>query len=138
MVLPRFVQQALIGQELTIFGDGTQSRCFCHVADTVEGLIRVLDTEETVGDVFNIGSQNEISIRGLAEMVVELAGSPSGVTFVPYEQAYEPGFEDMERRLPDLDKVAAVTGWRPTRTLHDIVRDVIDYERQRLRPGSQS
>jgi UDP-glucose 4-epimerase len=128
MVVPRFVRQALSGEDLTVYGDGTQSRCFCHVLDTVEGLVRLLDTEGAVGDVFNVGSQNEISIRALAELVAELTGSSSKVRFVPYEEAYEPGFEDMERRLPDINKITALTGWAPTRSLNEIVRDVIAYE----------
>jgi UDP-glucose 4-epimerase len=128
MVVPRFVRQALSGEDLTVYGDGTQSRCFCHVLDTVEGLVCLLDDEGAVGDVFNVGSQNEISIRALAELVAELTGSSSKVRFVPYEEAYEPGFEDMERRLPDINKITALTGWAPTRSLNEIVRDVIAYE----------
>jgi UDP-glucose 4-epimerase len=128
MVIPRFVNQALAGEDLTIFGDGTQSRCFCHVHDTVEALLLLLDDERAVGDVFNVGSQNEISIKGLAELVIALTGSPSGVRFVPYNEAYEPGFEDMERRLPDIGKIARLTGWAPTRSLEQIVRDVIHQE----------
>jgi nucleoside-diphosphate-sugar epimerase len=128
MVLPRFVGQALAGEDLTVFGDGTQSRCFCHVLDTVEALIRLLDTEDAIGDVFNVGSQNEISIRALAELVIELTGSSSGIVTVPYSEAYEPGFEDMERRLPDIRKLSDLTGWTPSRSLHDIVLDVIDFE----------
>jgi len=126
MVIPRFVQQALAGSDLTVYGDGTQSRCFCHVHDTVEALMRLLDAPGAVGDVFNVGAQNETSIRGLAELVIELTGSSSGIRYVPYEEAYEPGFEDMERRLPDISKIRAVTGWEPTRSLRDIVNDVVD------------
>jgi UDP-glucose 4-epimerase len=128
MVIPRFVRQALSGQDVTVYGDGTQSRCFCHVLDVVAALVRLLDVEEAVGDVFNVGSQNEISIRALAELVIESTASSSGIRFVPYQDAYEPGFEDMERRLPDIGKIAGVTGWSPARSLTDIVRDVISYE----------
>jgi UDP-glucose 4-epimerase len=132
MVIPRFVRQALAGEDLTVHGDGTQSRCFCHVQDTVEALIRLLDSDEAVGDVFNVGSQNEISIKALAELIVELTGSSSRIRFIPYDQAYEPGFEDMERRLPDIGKIARVTGWGPVRSLQEIVRDVIDHELERM------
>jgi UDP-glucose 4-epimerase len=132
MVIPRFVGQALSGEDLTIFGDGTQSRCFCHVLDTVDALCRLLDTDEAVGDVFNVGSQNEISIRALAELVISLTGSASRVRFIPYGEAYEPGFEDMERRLPDIGKLQRATGWAPTRSLEQIVRDVIHHEMDRM------
>jgi UDP-glucose 4-epimerase len=126
MVIPRFVQQALSGRDLTVYGDGTQSRCFCHVLDTVGALVRLLDTPAAVGDVFNVGSQHEISIRGLAELVVDVVGSSSGIVFVPYAEAYEPGFEDMERRLPDIRKIHDATGWEPTRSLRQIVADTVD------------
>lgn len=128
MVIPRFVHQALAGEPITVYGDGTQSRCFCHVLDTVDALVRLLDAPGAVGNVFNVGAQNEISIRDLADLVVELTGSASDVRFVPYAEAYEPGFEDMERRLPNIDKVRALTGWDPARTLREIVRDVVDHE----------
>jgi nucleoside-diphosphate-sugar epimerase len=128
MVLPRFVRQALAAEELTVFGDGTQSRCFCHVKDTVQALMLLADTEAAVGDVFNVGSQNEISVRGLAELVIELTGSSSGIRFISYDEAYEPGFEDMERRLPDITKIARLTGWQPVRSLRQIVGDCIAYQ----------
>jgi UDP-glucose 4-epimerase len=131
MVLPRFVRQALNGEDLTVFGDGTQSRCFCHVVDTVDALLRLLDSPWCVGEVFNVGSHNEISISALAELVIELTGSPSGIRMVPYGEAYEPGFEDMERRLPDIGKITRVTGWVPTKSLDDIIRDVLQYELER-------
>ena len=132
MVVPRFVQQALTGVPLTVFGDGTQSRCFCHVSDTVSGLLSLLDSDAVIGDVFNVGAQNETSMRNLAELVIEMTGSSSPITFTPYNVAYEPGFEDMERRLPDISKIAAVTGWAPTYSLRDILGDVIAHERARL------
>ena len=132
MVVPRFVRQALRGEDITVFGDGTQSRCFCHVADTVEALLRLLDSDDAVGDVFNVGSQYEISIRGLANLIIEMTGSSSAVRYVPYTEAYEPGFEDMERRLPDISKIHRVTGWAPTRDLGEILDDVIRFERAAL------
>lgn len=131
MVIPRFVQQALSGQDLTIFGDGTQSRCFCHVLDTVNALIGLLETESAVGNVFNVGAQNETSIRALADLVIEMTGTSSGVCFMPYSEAYEPGFEDMERRLPDIIKINSLTGWQPLRSLEDIINDVVEYELER-------
>src|SRR2546428_725312 len=109
MVVPRFVRQALTGQPLTVFGDGTQSRCFCHVSDAVAAVLLLLDTPAAVGDVFNVGSQNEISIRALAELIIEVTASSSDILTVPYSEAYEPGFEDMERRLPDVSKIARLT-----------------------------
>ena len=128
MVIPRFVGQALAGEDLTVFGDGTQSRCFCHVSDMIDALILLLGHDAAVGDVFNVGSQNEISVRALAELVVEMTGSSSGIRFVPYGEAYEPGFEDMERRLPSIDKIRRMTGWEPSRSLRDIIQDVIEYQ----------
>ena len=117
---------------MDLHGDGTQSRCFCHVSDTVAGIISLLDSPDVIGDVFNVGSQNEISMRALAELVVELTDSSSEITFVPYSVAYEPQFEDMERRLPDISKIARATGWAPTYALKDILLDVIAHERVSL------
>lgn len=131
MVIPRFVRQALTGEDLTVFGDGTQSRCFCHVLDTVDALIRLLDAPWSVGDVFNVGSHNEISISALADLVIGLTGSSSGIRMVPYGEAYEPGFEDMERRLPDIGKITRATGWVPSKSLEEIIRDVLQYELER-------
>jgi len=128
MVIPRFVRQALGGERLTVFGDGTQSRCFCHVLDTVDALVRLLDSPRAIGDVFNVGSHNEISIIALADLVLRLTGSSSEICLVPYDVAYEPGFEDMERRLPDITKIQTVTGWMPNRSLEQIIGDVIEYE----------
>ncbi len=133
MVVPRFVQQALTGEDLTVFGDGTQSRCFCHVSDMVDGLLSLLESDQAVGDVFNVGSQHEITVRALADLVIEMTGSSSKIRYVPYNVAYEPGFEDMERRMPDISKIARVTGWQPTFSLRDILTDVIDHERHAMR-----
>jgi UDP-glucose 4-epimerase len=134
MVIPRFVRQALSGEDLTVYGDGTQARSFCHVADTVDGLIALLDEPRAVGDVFNVGAQNETTILGLAELVLELTGSSSSIRFLSYEEAYEPGFEDMERRLPHIGKIQELVGWRPSRSLRDIVRDVVAFELARSVP----
>lgn len=125
MVIPRFVAQALARQPLTVFGDGMQTRCFGHVIDIVDGLIRLLDHPEAVGDVFNIGSPGEISMLDLAKTVIEMTGSSSTIEMIPYDKAYEDGFEDMERRVPDTSKLRALTGWVPSRSLHDILRDSI-------------
>ena len=132
MVVPTFFRQALLGQPVTVYGSGEQSRCFCHVADTVAGLLSLLDEPRAVGDVFNVGAPHEISMNALAERVIEMTGSPSGVVHVPYETAYEEGFEDMERRVPDVSKIKALTGWSPTHSLDDILRDVLAFERARL------
>jgi UDP-glucose 4-epimerase len=134
MVIPRFVRQALAGEDLTVFGDGTQSRCFCHVADTVDALVALLDEPRAVGDVYNVGAQNETTILALAELVLELTGSSSSVRFLSYEDAYEPGFEDMERRLPHIGKIQQLIGWHPSRSLRDIVRDVVTFEMARSLP----
>jgi nucleoside-diphosphate-sugar epimerase len=125
MVVPRLVRQALRGEPLTVFGDGTQTRCFCHVEDTVDALLRLLDEPSAIGDTFNIGSAEEISIGDLARRVIERTGSHSTVELVPYGQAYGRGFEDMRRRVPDTSRIFAQTGWRPRRTLDDILTDVI-------------
>ena len=125
MVVPTFVKQALSGQPLTVFGDGTQSRCFTHVRDVVTALIALMQRPEAYGQVFNIGNTEEISILGLAQKVIERAESKSPIVFVPYEKAYEPGFEDMPRRVPDLRKVHRQIGWQPTIGLAQILDDVI-------------
>ena len=127
MVIPTFVKQALTGGPITVYGDGRQTRCFGYVGDVVGAIIKLMEKEEAVGQVFNIGSNEEVSILGLAERVKSLTGSKSEVVFVPYDEAYEEGFEDMPRRVPDISKVNAAVGFRPTVTLDEILRTVIDY-----------
>jgi len=129
MVVPKFVSQALGGRPLTVFGDGTQTRCFCHVGDAVQALIDLmLLGDGAYGEVFNIGSQEEISILALAERVRELTGSASEIQRIAYEQAYEAGFEDMPRRYPNIAKIEAAIGWAPTRSLDEILGDVIAFQ----------
>ncbi len=129
MVVPTFVGQALSGRPLTVFGDGTQTRCFCHVEDTVNALVELmLLGERAYGEVFNIGSQEEISIFSLAERVRDLTGSDSEIVVIPYEEAYEAGFEDMPRRFPDVAKIERAIGWATPRRLDEILGDVIRYQ----------
>lgn len=121
MVLPRFIAAAQRGEPLQVFGDGNQSRCFCDVNDTVESLVRLARCPGAVGQIFNIGSTEETSIAGLAALVIETLGSKSTVQFVPYGEAYEPGFEDMRRRKPSVEKLAQFTGFRPGTSLREII-----------------
>jgi UDP-glucose 4-epimerase len=129
MVVPNFVAQALADRPLTVHGDGTQRRCFCHVADVVRALADLMRREDVYGEVFNIGVDSEIEIRKLAERVVELTGSSSEIMLVPYDVAYEEGFEDMQRRIPDTAKIRKRIGWQPTRSLDEMLADVIDEHR---------
>ena len=131
MVIPRFVQQALAGEPLTVYGDGEQSRCFLHVKDAVRALMALPELPEAVGEAYNIGSQEEVTIRQLAQQIVDLTGSSSTIRFVPYDQAYEQGFEDMARRIPDISKIHRAVGFSPTMTLDDILRSVMGYYRNR-------
>jgi UDP-glucose 4-epimerase len=127
MVIPTFVKQALAGRPITVYGTGEQTRCFGYVKDVVGALVALMDKQESVGEVFNIGSNEEVSINQLAERVRELTGSESEIVRVPYDEAYEEGFEDMPRRVPDTSKVSALTGFRPTVTLEQILHSVIEY-----------
>jgi UDP-glucose 4-epimerase len=127
MVLPRFVRQALAGEELTVFGDGSQSRCFGHVRDTVRGLVLLLDTPAARGQPFNIGGSKPTTILQLAERVIERTGSDSGITLVPYEDAYDEGFEELGKRQPDTTALEQLTGWQTTRTIDEAIDDVIAY-----------
>jgi UDP-glucose 4-epimerase len=129
MVIPTFVRQALAGEPITVYGDGTQSRCFTHVADVVGALVRLADEPEAVGQVFNIGSNEEVTIGELALRVKLLAGSRSEIVRVPYSEAYEAGFEDMPRRVPDLTRIHDLIDYHPTRTLDQILGDVIAFAR---------
>jgi UDP-glucose 4-epimerase len=129
MVLPNFVRQALAGEPLTIYGTGQQSRCFGYVGDVVRALDKLIRTEKAVGQVFNLGSDEEVTIEELARRVIALSGSPSKIVYVPYDQAYEEGFEDMLRRVPSLEKIAAYVGYRPTTTLNEIIQKVIAFQR---------
>ena len=125
MVLPNFVQSALDGKPLMVHGTGTQSRCFGHVLDVVEALSRLMHLPAAQGQVFNIGTDQEVTIRGLAEQVIALTGSSSPIQMIPYAEVYPVGFEDMMRRLPDVSKLQAAIGFRPMRTLHQIITDII-------------
>ncbi len=125
MVIPRLVRQAVAGEPLTIYGDGRQTRCFCHVTDVVDGFLRLLDHPGATGEVFNLGSQEEVSIAELAARIIEQSGSSSTIRLIPYEEAFTRDFEDMQRRLPDTGKVRALTGWKPTRSLHEILDETI-------------
>jgi UDP-glucose 4-epimerase len=129
MVIPSFVGQALSGRPLTVYGDGTQRRCFCHVKDTVRALVDLMDRPDVYGEVFNIGSTEECSILELAHLVRSLTGSESEIRLVPYDQAYKAGFEDMPRRLPDTRKIRDRLGWAPTRALRETVSEVIEHQR---------
>ena len=132
MVIPNFVQQALTGQDLTIFGDGSQTRCFTHVSDVVGALIAIAEHPNAVGEVYNIGSNHEITILDLAKKIREMVGSESDIVFVPYDEAYEEGFEDMLRRVPDISKICALTGYKPRIGLDGILESVIEYHRVRM------
>jgi UDP-glucose 4-epimerase len=136
MVVPNFVRQALAGQPLSVYGDGTQSRCFCHVHDVVRALATLMERDDLYGEVFNIGSEAEITIRGLATRVRELVGSEAAIKYVPYDEAYEEGFEDMQRRVPDITKIRAALGWEPTKSLDDIVLDVKQQQLESSRLGA--
>ena len=124
MVVPRFVKAALANEPITIYGDGTQTRCFAHVYDVVDAVIVLAFAENTVGKVINIGNDFEISINGLAQKIIEETGSKSEIVYVPYEEAYGDGFEDMERRVPNIDLINELVGWKPKRYLSTIIADI--------------
>ncbi|MBA2603633.1 MAG: GDP-mannose 4,6-dehydratase [Acidobacteria bacterium] len=130
MVIPNFVRQALAGQPITVFGDGTQSRSFTYVGDVVRAMVALIDEPRAVGQVFNIGNRGEISINALAARIKELTGSSSDIVLVPYDQAYESGFEDMPRRVPDISKISSLVGYAPTVQLDEILTRVIEFFRQ--------
>ena len=129
MVVPTFVKQGLAGEPITVYGDGLQSRCFTHVFDVVRALADVMTKEAAYGQVYNVGNDSEISILDLARKVREVTGGKSEIQHVPYDQAYEVGFEDMQRRIPSVEKISALLGWRPTLKLDQILSDVIDHQR---------
>ncbi len=129
MVIPRFVRQAIADQPITVYGDGTQQRVFCHVRDAVRAVIGLMSDDRAYGEVFNIGGTEEISMNALAERIRGLAGSSSEIVQIPYEEAYEPGFEDMWRRVPSTEKINALLGWAPERSLDAALCDVIDHHR---------
>ena len=133
MVIPTFVRQALSGRPITVYGDGQQSRCFCYVGDVVEALMKLMDDDRAVGEVFNVGSNREISIMELAKRVKELARSDSEIVLVPYDEAYEEGFEDMPRRVPDISKVNSQVGFLPKVDLDGVLQSVIDFHSGQLR-----
>lgn len=135
MVVPRLVGQALAEEPLTVYGDGHQSRCFCHVADVVQALFGLMTEERAYGNVYNVGATSEISIIDLARRIIELTGSRSEISMIPYDEAYGEGFEDMYRRVPDIAKVQALIGWSPLRVLDDIIGDVIAHQRGTQRTG---
>jgi UDP-glucose 4-epimerase len=128
MVLPNFVNQALDGEPITVYGTGQQSRCFCDVRDSVEAMLRLVATPAAVGEVVNVGNNSEVTIENLAYLVKERTNSSSPVEFIPYDQAYEPGFEDMLRRVPCLDKLERMTGFRPRTELNEIIDRVVAYQ----------
>ncbi len=134
MVIPRFVERALAGGAIEIYGDGTQTRCFCHVHDTIRALTGLMDAHAASGEIYNVGSQERIRILDLAARVREATGSSSELEFLPYDQVYGHGIEDMFHRIPSIEKVAAAIGWTPERTLDEILADVIAYARSELTP----
>jgi UDP-glucose 4-epimerase len=132
MVVARFVQAAVAGRPLEIHGDGTQTRTFCHVEDTIRALKGLMESDATTGEIYNVGSRNWISVGELAKLVLELTGSTSELVRVPYDQVYGGGIDDMLHRVPAIEKIRDAIGWEPTRTLEDILSDVIAYERATL------
>lgn len=138
MVVPRFIKAAIHDEPLTVYGDGTQSRCFGHVSDVIEGLTKLIETPECFGRVINIGNPEEISIKGLAEKAIEMTGSSSEIQYIPYEEAYGEGFEDMQRRVPCIDRAYELIGFKPTRTLDDIINDVAADFRNEQKQSAES
>ena len=124
MVVPRFIQSALKNEEITIYDDGSQSRVFCHVEDAVRAVLTLTDSDSTIGDYFNVGGIGETTIRELAEKIIERTNSKSTIKFIPYTEAYPAGFEDMQRRVPDITKIKKTIGWSPTHTLDSIIDSV--------------
>jgi UDP-glucose 4-epimerase len=124
MVVPRFVHAAQKNEPITIYGDGTQSRVFCHVADAVQAIATMAATDSTIGDVYNVGGTGEVTIKQLAEQVVALTGSTSEITYTPYSEAYPAGFEDIQRRVPDISKIKSAIGWTPGKDLNQIISDI--------------
>jgi UDP-glucose 4-epimerase len=136
-VLPNFVKSALDLAPIQVYGNGKQSRCFCDVRDTVESLIRLMDTEKSIGEVVNVGNTEEVSIEELAKLVKQRTASSSTIEFIPYDKAYEPGFEDMMRRVPNVDKLYSLTGFRPQTPLNEIIDRVTAFFREKnSRPAS--
>jgi UDP-glucose 4-epimerase len=129
MVIPNFVTQALAGRPITVYGDGSQRRCFCHVSDVVRALADLMQRDDVYGQIFNIGSQDEIEIIELARKIQKATGSSSEIKLVPYDEAYEEGFEDMRRRVPDTTRIRERIGWEPTKSLDEIIADVVDEHR---------
>ena len=138
MVLPNFVKAALDNKPICVYGNGQQSRCFCDVRDTVEALTRLIETSHSVGEVINVGNTEEISIEALAQLVKQRTRSSSPIEFIPYDRAYEPGFEDMMRRVPNVDKLQALTGFRPQTPLTEIIDRVTAYFQSKSEPVSQA
>jgi UDP-glucose 4-epimerase len=132
MVVPRFVQMALNNEPITIYGDGNQTRCFGHIYDVVDGLIKVAFSEKTIGQVVNIGNNKEISILNLAKRIIEKTNSKSDLKFVDYKDAYGDSFEDMDRRVPNINLIKELTGWEPVRNLDQIIEDVVEFQRNSL------
>jgi len=124
MVVPRFVQAALKNEPITIYGDGNQSRVFCHVADAVQAISTIAQTDSTIGDVYNVGGIGEVSIKELAEKVIAITGSKSTITYTSYSDAYPAGFEDIQRRVPDISKIKSAINWSPTKDLDQIISDI--------------
>lgn len=131
MVMPRFIEQALNNEAITVYGTGKQSRCFLHVKDAVSALIKLIEEKRALGEVFNIGSQEEISITDLAKEIIRITKSSSTLQYIPYNKAYEEGFEDMQRRIPDTTKVKKLIGFKPTYTLPEIIKDIIDHRKSK-------
>lgn len=127
MVLPRFVQSALMNKPLSIYGDGKQTRVFCHISDVVDGLLKIAKSDATIGEVYNLGGVGEISILELAHRVIQIANSTSTIEYVPYDKAYPFGFEEMQRRVPDITKLKSVIDWEPKNDLNQIIEDVMNF-----------
>ncbi|MCK4905557.1 GDP-mannose 4,6-dehydratase [bacterium] len=136
MVIPRFVEQALKGEPITVYGDGKQLRSFIHIEDTVNGLISLMENENTNGEIFNLGSPHPVNISQLAEMVKQFTQSKSQIKYIPYRQVYGDDFEDLKYRVPDISKISKTIGFKPTKSLEDIVKDVIEYYKKKLMADS--
>jgi UDP-glucose 4-epimerase len=127
MVVPRFVRSALKNEPINIYGDGTQSRVFCHVYDAIEALLAIVGTDKTINEVYNVGGIGEVTIKQLAETIIDQTNSSSTIEYIPYEKAYAPGFEDMQRRVPDISKIKEAIAWQPQRDLQQIISDVAQH-----------